>query len=166
MKKTILLFLVVLAPLLGRTQEFAREAGFRGGLSAGLTYRQYLRDNLSYEALLSFRHSGMQLTLLRQIHETTLQAYAENFYFLYGYGGHAGYYFTDRYRSAFWKETYYQYRRFSPLLGVDGFAAIEYRLNTIPLTVAFDYKPYFEVSLYQFFRIQIWDFAFAVKYRF
>ena len=164
--KKFLLLMGFIIPLTSSAQQYTREAGFRGGLSAGITYRHYLHDNLSYEALLSFRQFGIQFTILRQVHETTLEEYADNFFLVYGFGGHAGYSYTDRYRSAFWSEIYYPYRRFSPLVGVDGFAALEYRFESIPISLAIDYKPFFEVSMYQFFRIQIWDFALAFKYRF
>jgi len=165
MKRLVLMF-ILLFPVVLNAQVYIREAGFRGGISAGLTFRQHLHDHMSYEALLSFRQAGMQFTVLRQVHETTLAEYANNFFLVYGYGGHVGYYFTDRYRTAYWNEIYYPYRRFSPLIGVDGYAALEYRFETIPISLAIDYKPFFEVSMYQFFRLQIWDFAFAFKYRF
>jgi len=165
MKKIIVLF-ALLVPVGACSQSYLREAGFRGGITAGITYRQYLDDQLSYEGLLSFRQAGIQFTILRQVHEVTLSEYAEDFYLLYGFGGHAGYYFTDRYRTPFYNEIYYPYRRFSPLAGVDGYAALEYRFESIPISLAIDYKPFFEFSIYQFFRIQIWDFAFAFKYRF
>lgn len=166
MNKFLLIIFVLSLPTVVNSQANIREVGFRTGASAGLTYRQYLSENQSFEVLLSFRNEGLQLTLLRQMHENVLYSFADNFYLLYGYGGHAGYNFTDRFRSAFWNDIYYRNRKLSPLIGADGYAAIEYRIKSIPLTIALDFKPYFEVSLYQYFRLQLWDLGFALKYRF
>ena len=111
-----MLFALVI-PVILNAQVYTREAGFRGGISAGITFRQYLNEHLSYEGLLSFRQAGIQFTVLRQVHETTLSEYAENFFLVYGYGAHAGYSYTNRYRTAYWNEIYYPYRRFSPCWG-------------------------------------------------
>ena len=73
-----------------------REAGVRGGITSGFTYRQYLDEYLSYESILSFRQAGMQLTLIRQIHEgPSVLDIDANFNFLYGFGAHVGFFFTD-----------------------------------------------------------------------
>jgi hypothetical protein len=148
-------------------QDPIREAGIRGGLTSGFTYRQYLHESLSYEAILSYRKSGMQITLLRQVHE--MHPYLDlpsNFDFIYGYGAHAGYYYSDKFRPFGFNDYYYPRRKFSPLLGVDFYAGIEYSFDSFPVLVGFDFKPFFEFSLYQYFKLNIWDFAFTAKYRF
>jgi hypothetical protein len=164
--KNLVLFIIAWVPFLVSAQPYEREAGLRGGLSAGISFRQYLHEQLSYEALLSFRNTGMQLTVLRQVHQYALEDFFDNMFFVHGFGAHAGYNFTDRYRSSLGRDVYYSYRRISPLIGVDGYAGIEYRFESIPLSIGLDYKPFFEFSFYQFFRLQIWDFAFSAKYRF
>lgn len=149
------------------SQNFQREAGLRGGLTSGFTYRQYLDEYLSYESILSFRHAGMQFTMLRQIHEgPSVFDLSNNFNFLYGFGGHAGFFFTDRYSSLGYRNFYYPQRKFSPVLGVDAYAAMEYRMDSYPIVFGLDYKPFFEFSFYDFFKIRLWDFAFTLKYRF
>lgn len=148
------------------SQNYIREAGVRGGLTSGLTYRHYLNDNLAYEALLSFRNGGLQMTILRQIREVTLTEYADNLYFTYGFGAHAGFFYTNKYSFLWYNDFYYTDRKFSPVLGVDGYAGIEYRLTSFPLTLGLDYKPFFEFSSQQFFRLRIWDLGLTVKYRF
>ncbi|MCB8994445.1 MAG: hypothetical protein H6538_02435 [Bacteroidales bacterium] len=166
--KRVLVSIIVLCLFYSLTlaQNFGREAGVRGGITSGITYRQYLENNFSYEGLLSIRKDGMQFTLLRQIHEQTLFEYSDNLYFVYGYGAHAGFFYDYQYRVFLYSQLTYQERRFSPVAGIDGYAALEYRFPNFPVSIALDYKPFFELSAYQFFKISIWDMAFAVKYRF
>jgi hypothetical protein len=147
-------------------QYSGKEVGMRGGITSGFTYRQYLENNFSYEGLLSFRQDGIQFTLLRQVHEQTLFDFSDKLYLVSGYGAHAGFFYDSKYRFFFFNQVQYPERRFSPVIGIDGYGALEYRLSSFPLTVALDYKPFFEISPYQFFKISIWDLAFAVKYRF
>ncbi len=165
MKKLLLPILLLISFSL-EAQYSGREVGIRGGITSGFTYRQYLEDNFSYEGLLSFRKDGLQFTLLRQIHEQTLFDVSDNLFLVYGYGAHAGFFFDSEYKLFMFNHVYYPERRFSPVVGIDGYGALEYRLSSFPLTIAFDYKPFFEISTHQFFKISIWDMAFAVKYRF
>jgi hypothetical protein len=57
-------------------------------------------------------------------------------------------------------------RKFSPLLGLDGYLGMEYHFPGIPVQVGIDYKPFFEFSLYQYFQMSAWDLAFTLKYKF
>lgn len=167
MKKTLIftagLFLIVSGL---HAQAFMKEAGIRGGLTSGFTYRQYLNEALSYEGLLSFRQGGAQFTILRQIHEPESFGISDNLWFTYGYGAHGGFFFSDVYKFMWHNEFYYPQRRFSPVIGIDGYAGIEYRVDEFPVTFGLDYKPFFEFSVYQFFRLRLADMAFTVKYRF
>ncbi len=147
-------------------QHAGKDVGIRGGITSGITYRQYLEHNFSYEGLMSFRKDGLQFTLLRQIHEQALLDVSENLFVVYGYGAHAGFFYDSDYKIFIYSRVYYPERRFSPVAGIDGYAALEYRMSSYPLSFALDYKPFFEISTYQFFKISIWDMAFAVKYRF
>jgi hypothetical protein len=165
MKKILLPILLGIC-LYTSAQNYTREAGIRAGVTSGLTYRQYLNENLSYEALMSFRKSGLQFTLVRQVHEQPIFEVSHNLYLLYGYGGHLGFFNDYEYEILYNSDVYYTKRKFTPVAGVDGFAALEYRLYDLPLSFSVDYKPYFEFSAYEFFRINLWDFAFALKYRF
>ena len=166
MKKFLLIAIVSLLFASVNSQNFQREAGVRGGLTSGFTYRQYLDDYLSYESILSFREEGMQFTLIRQIHEES-NAFdmGPNLHFIYGVGGHLGFFFTDSYSSLGY-EHFYPQKKFSPVVGIDAYAALEYRLETYPISFGLDYKPFFEVSVFQFFKMRLWDMAFTIKYRF
>ncbi len=147
-------------------QNYTREAGIRGGMTSGFTYRQYLSPYLSYQGILGFRQGGIQFTVLRQIHEPEPNEFIENLFLIYGFGLHAGFYYSDRYRSMWYYDYYYSQPVFSPVIGVDGYAGAEYRFVTVPIGFGIDYKPFFEFSTRQFFRIRLWDLAFTVSYRF
>jgi len=166
MKKFLLIVFIALNFSSAKSQNVQREAGVRGGQTAGFTYRYYLDDYLSYEGILSFRKSGMQVTLLRQLHEQdNIIEFGHYFHLITGYGAHAGFFFSDKYSSLGY-DSYYSQRVFSPVIGVDAYAAVEYRLESYPIVVGMDYKPFFELSAYQFFNLSLWDIAFTIKYRF
>ncbi len=162
----IFILILIVVNLSASAQFSGKEVGIRGGITSGFTFRQYLEDNFSYEGLLSFRQDGLQFTLLRQIHQKTLFDISDNLYLVFGYGSHAGFFYASDYKLFINIPVFYPERRFSPVAGIDGYGALEYRVSSFPLTFAIDYKPFFEVSAYQFFKISIWDMAFAVKYRF
>lgn len=159
------IFIILLFSLPVQAQDYFRAAGIRGGLSSGFTYRQHLDPEIAYEGLISFRKGGLQLTALRQKIQPALFEFSEDFYFIYGFGGHVGFNYTDHYYFMF-HEYNYSERRFSPLIGLDGFLGLEYRIPGIPLQAGLDVKPFFEFSIFEFFRIVPWDFAFTVKYVF
>lgn len=165
MRKSVFLFILFFCTS-AYSQNFTREAGIRGGLSSGFTFRQFLDDNLSYEGLLSFRQNGIQITLLRQVHEQTLTEYSENLFLAYGFGGHVGFNYSNYFKLFFLNEIIYSRPMLSPLIGVDGYAALEYRLDSFPITFGIDCKPFFELSTRQFFRLRLWDLGLSVKYRF
>ena len=158
---TTLLFLSIHA----MGQDFSRSVGIRGGLTSGITYRQFLNPELAYEGLLSFRQSGLQFTILREHFRPTMWQVSDGFFITYGYGGHIGFTNAHTYK-VFNKYFHYPQRKFSPLLGIDGYLGIEYQFPGIPVQVGLDYKPFIEVSLYEFFRMSVWDVAFTLKYTF
>jgi hypothetical protein len=105
--------------------------------------------------------------MLRQINEINrFVEFGAGLNFLYGFGGHIGFFYSDNYRPFGLSRIYYPGRRFSPVLGVDAYTGLEYRMESIPIVFGIDYKPFFEFSLYQYFKLQLWDFAFSARYRF
>lgn len=163
------LFIVafVLASVTMRAQNPEFAAGFRGGLSSGLTFQQFFNPDEDVKMLLSFREGGVQLTGLMEIYKPVLISYHDQFFMYYGAGMHVGYtrYHHNRWRD-YDRDAGYYYPRTKPVLGADGIVGIEYRIDQIPLTVGFDYKPFFEFFGQDFFRLSFSDFAFTVKYNF
>jgi hypothetical protein len=163
--RTILFTLLLFGFCTTQAQDHLRAAGLRGGITSGLTYRQFLDPELAYEAILSGRLGGLQFTVLRQRFEPALMRIADDFFFTYGYGGHVGWTYADTYHFMF-RDYYHSKRKFSPLIGMDGYLGLEYHFPTIPLQVGLDFKPFFELTLYELVRMSIWDVGFTLKYKF
>ena len=165
MKTQLLIILFSLLPCSAFSQFYPFEVGGVGGYSSGLNCRAYLGEHLSYETLLSIRNDGLQLHLFRQKHEEIKDTPSGSLQFVYGVGAHAGFYFTDNY-NVFYHTIYFGEKIFTPAVGVDGYAALEYRLYDIPFSVGIRYKPFMEISLKQIFGINLWDVGVTFKYRF
>lgn len=146
-------------------QFYPLEVGGSGGFSSGINFRAYLEEELSYESLVSFRYDGLQAHLVRQQHHELEMMETGALYLVYGYGAHVGFYYTDQY-SVFTRDIYFGQRIFTPVVGLDGYAALEYRFLDTPLSIGISYKPYMEISLRQIFGVNLWDFGFTAKYRF
>ena len=164
MKHYIITALLVIS-IQASGQDFMRSAGIRGGLTSGISYRGYLNPELAYEGLMSFRNNGLQFTLLRQHFRPALWHISDGFFISYGYGVHIGFTNTHSYKH-FTKTVHYGEKKFSPLLGLDGYLGIEYHFPGIPVQVGLDYKPFFEMSLREYFQMSAWDVAFTLKYKF
>jgi hypothetical protein len=160
-----LVFIILMFSLPVNAQNYFKAAGIRGGISSGFTYRQFLEPDLAYEGLLSFRKGGIQFSVLRQRFQPTHWKISEDFFFVYGYGGHVGFTYTDTYKFIF-REYYHSDKRFSPLIGMDGYLGLEYHFPALPVQIGLDYLPFFELSVFEFFQVSIWDIAFNIKYTF
>ncbi len=147
------------------SQYFTKEVGIRGGYSSGITFRVNIEEETSYEAQLAYRQNGGIFTIFRQKHLEMGMDKLGNWEFLYGMGAHFGFYFTDSYR-IFFKEIYYGQNMFTPVVGVDGYVGIDYKLENIPISFGVSYQPHMEISLRQIFAINLWDFGIHVRYRF
>lgn len=147
------------------SQYYPREIGLRGGYTSGVTFRVNIEDTLSYEMQLSHRHQGVIFTMIRQNHKEIGIDRLGNWEFLYGMGAHFGFYFTDSYR-IFFQEIYYSQNLFTPVIGVDGYIGVDYKLEHIPMSFGVSYQPHMEISLRQLFSFNFWDFGVHVRYRF
>ncbi len=163
--KHLLIFFFIFISLEGFSQFYPLEAGAVGGVSSGLNFRAYLDEDLSYEALLSFRNDGAQFNLFRQNHTELQMTEKGSFNLVYGFGSHLGFYYSETY-TVFFQDVNFGRRVFSPVLGMDGFVAIEYRFHETPISIGLNFKPFMELSLRQIFGINLWDTGLTVKYRF
>ena len=159
----ILLLLSISGAL--HSQYYAKEVGFRGGYSGGITFRVNLEETLSYEGQLSYRDHGAIFTVLRQQHQEMGMDRLGNWNFVYGFGFHAGFYFTDTYRILF-REIHLGREVFTPVAGMDGYVGIDYELVDLPLSFGVSFQPFMEISLKQVFGINMWDFGLHARYRF
>jgi hypothetical protein len=145
-----------------------RQAGLRIGYRGGIFYQlthEAGNAQIGYNAMLGFSYHGMQLTGLRIVYEKSLNTISPDLFFAWGYGGHVGFGYTDRLDYTYDPAGYHR-ESFSPLLGVDGWLAAEYRVEDIPLNISLNLKPFVELSVPAFLRVMPFDFALSVSYVF
>jgi hypothetical protein len=162
----ILILLTVPAAVIG--QHGNQQAGLRMGYRSGIFYQvthEAGNAEIGYNAMLGFSHHGIQLTGLRMIYETSLSSISPDLYFAWGYGGHAGFIYTDQIQFR-GEDFYLQGDRFCPVFGVDGWMAAEYRVKEIPLNVSLNLKPFVELTIPGFIRVMPFDLALSVSYIF
>ncbi|MCG6186635.1 hypothetical protein [Maribellus maritimus] len=164
MRRILILLAFTLPSIFSNAQGYGHAVGIRGGLSPGFEYRFYTDDVNSYKILLSTRDRGLQLHALKEFHRYDLFDFSEQLVFFYGAGIHAGY--------ETWDVVHYDYttrwysKKTSVIAGMDGLAGLEYVFYEIPLSVGLEVKPYFELFGRETFDLQLFDFAFTVKYLF
>jgi hypothetical protein len=164
----IILLFFLLLPVTLSGQISTRQAGLRIGYRTGIFYQvssETGNAETAYNALLSFNNHGVQLTGLKIVYENSLNAISPNLFFGWGYGGHAGFIYSDHLRSL-GEEYYFHDERFCPLVGIDGWLAAEYRIRDIPVIVSLNYKPFFEITIPAFVRLMPGDFGFSISYLF
>lgn len=165
MKKAALLFVfTILLCFYSSAQQFSKAAGIRGGLSSGFEYRTYTDDTNSYKILLSASNNSAQLTLMKEFHRYDLIGFSEQLVFIMGVGLHAGF---ERWHKKHYNihNTWYEART-SFIAGLDGLAALEYTFYELPLCAGLEVKPYFNALGSKTFDLELFDFAFTVKYLF
>jgi len=163
MKKLITILLIVL-PSFGFAQLFEHAVGIRGGLTAGFEYRFYMDDANSYKFLLGTRDGGVQFHALKEFHQYDLFSFTDQLVFFYGAGLHVGYEQWEKHYiegNTSWYED-----RTAFLAGLDGLVGLEYQFYEVPISLGFEAKPYFDLLGREMFNVQLFDFAFTVKYLF
>lgn len=162
----ILLILTVSATVTGQhgNQQAGLRMGYRSGIFYQLTHEAGTAE-IGYNAMLGFTHHGIQVTGLRIVYETSLNSVSPDLYFAWGYGGHAGFIYTDQIQFR-GEQFYLQGDRFCPVFGVDGWMAAEYRVREIPLNVSLNIKPFVELTIPGFIRVMPFDLALSVSYIF
>lgn len=146
-------------------QNYTQTLGIRGGEKSGVMYSHFMDQNNAHELLLQMKTNQLNLTYLRVIYSQNEFGLVPNFIFYKGLGGHIGYRYQDQY-SMFLVDYSYASKKFSPVLGFDAFVGMEYRIEGYPIAIGLDYKPYFEFSTRQIYKLQIFDIALNLKYRF
>ena len=148
---------------------YDRSAGVRLGVTSGMTYKRFVAPGESLELILSGRKEGIQLTTLYEFHEPMELSFNENFYAFYGVGGHLGYENYDNLSKTIISQDPAQFMYESKsyfVIGADAIVGIEYRWLTVPCTIGFDVKPYFNFIGLRYARYRFWDSAVTIKYVF
>ncbi len=169
MKRTIIL-LFLLLPVCLFAQDYERAAGVRLGHTSGISYKKFIVDNEAVEMIISGRKSGTQFTALYEFHKPMEVAFEEdNFHFYYGIGAHLGFerfndlnkvlVNDDPVEFEFEDKSYFT-------MGLDIIAGVEYRYLSVPMTIAFEVKPYFNFIGMRYTNSKFWDAGFSIKYIF
>jgi hypothetical protein len=144
MKTKLLLLIVYIGILFSVTglsaQSYQTGAGIRfGGLTNGLTVKQFISKGSALEGMVSVAHKNIILTGLFEIHKPVDQSSLFSVY--YGLGGHVGF-FRDG------GSYYYHDSRLytsTTVAGIDGIVGLEYKFRTAPVIVSMDFKPFIDL---------------------
>lgn len=164
MKRFLILIILIISGSYLWAQGFNQAIGIRGGLSSGFEYRIYTDDANSYKFLLSTRDRGLQFHILKEFHQYDMFSFTDQLVFFYGAGIHAGYERWDEFHlqnNVSWYNT-----RTSAIAGLDGLVGLEYVFQEVPVSLGVEAKPYFEFFGREMFDLNLFDFAFTVKYLF
>lgn len=148
---------------------YKQSAGVRLGHTSGMTFKKFVAKEEAIDFILSGRNEGLHLTTMYVFHTPMQFSFNENFYAYYGVGGHVGF---ERFNDL--------EKRISPVsvigfqfenkgyytMGIDAIIGLEYRWLTVPVTIGFDIKPYYNFIGMRFSRAHFWDSAISFKYVF
>ena len=164
MKRFLFILVFTMPAILACAQGYTKSVGIRGGISSGFEYRFFTDDANSYKLLLSTRNHGIQLHALKEFHQYQLFTFSDQLVFFFGAGIHAGF--------ESWEEVKYRDNlrlydtKTAVIAGLDGLAGLEYVFYEAPVSLGIEVKPYFDLFGRDFFDVQLFDFAFTVKYLF
>ena len=160
-----LLFIGILFSCSLSAQNYTRDIGVRVGDYFTLSGRQFTADDEALELMLFIGRHGVTGTFLKEYFIPAFERFSGNIFFEYGFGAHIGFRILDSYR-VFNRRYLLDDKRFTPLLGLDGYIGIEYRFPDLPLIISTEFKPYFEYSTIQIFSIYLKSVGISIKYRF
>lgn len=162
----IFLFLVVYS---SSAQEYQQSGGVRLGHTSGFVYKKFIKSEQAVEMILSGRKNGIQFTALYEFHEPLELSFNESFFLTYGVGVHSGYQrYSDLKKNLTGIDPFtFEYEDQSYfIIGADAIIGVEYRWLSLPMTITFDVKPYFNYIGMRYVDAQFWDAALSFKYIF
>lgn len=173
MKHMIRIFIITALALVitqAEAQENLKQAGFRFGNTTGFTGRIITEDHFAFEGILGFRNGGMQIYGLFEARKPLSLNRVENMFLYFGGGAHLGFVKWNEYDQNY--DPYHNYYddnydwHVGPAFGIDGIIGMEYVFNAAPISLAVDFKPFFELYGPFLFKVNFWDFGFHVRYNF
>lgn len=151
---------------------YLQSAGVRMGHTSGLTYKKFFENEEAVELIISGRNEGITITSMYLFHSPMQFSFNENFYAFYGIGGHIGFEQYDKLNKKltsynppdppsfdYQEKSYY-------VMGIDAIVGLEYRWLTVPITIGFDVKPYYNFIGMRYSKAHFWDSAISFKYVF
>ena len=161
---SVIILFLTLFTLASRAQQYSKAIGIRGGLTSGFEYRFYTDDVNSYKLFISARSNGAQIGAMKEFHQYDLFDFSDQVVFIYGVGLHAGY---ERWHERHYAPNFTWYEtKSSYLAGIDAMAGVEYTFNELPLSMGLEVKPFLNVWGRKTVDVQLFDFAFTLKYLF
>jgi len=151
-------------------QENLKQAGFRFGNTTGFTGRIVTEDNFAFEGILGFRNGGVQLYGLFEERKPLYLNRVDNMFLYFGGGLHLGFVRWNEYDQHY--DPYHNYYddnydwHIGAAFGLDGIIGMEYSFVEAPISLAVDFKPFFEVYGPFLMRVNFWDFGFHMRYNF
>jgi hypothetical protein len=168
--KSVLLIFLALWINQAVSQENLKQAGFRFGNTTGFTGRIITEDNFAFEGILGFRSGGMQLYGLFETRKPLYLDRVENMYLYFGAGAHLGFVRWNEYDQYYdpYHNNYDDYYddHIGAAFGLDGIIGMEYSFISAPISLAVDFKPFFEMYGPFLMRVNFWDFGFHIRYNF
>lgn len=167
--KKIIIGMIFLYAANTNAQQYDQSAGVRLGHTSGITYKNFVTEEKSFELTLSGRNEGFQFIAMYVNHLQMEIAFSENFYAYYGLGGHAGFEKFSRLRKTLTSfdppEFVYEDQAYF-IMGIDATLGVEYRWLSVPVTLGFDIKPYFNYIGMRYTEARFWDAGISFKYIF
>lgn len=163
---TTLILLTLSVTLLA--QNNTSSLGLRGGGVSGFTFKYLDEQKKGFEIIAGWKDGGFQVTGLLEYYKPIANDKIPGLYYFTGLGAHMGYAKYTVYNTVVVEGIpYYSYYDINqPIIGTDFILGIEYQFGSIPLNFSIDYKPYFEFFGQNFFRADLWDVGFSIRYSF
>ena len=170
MKRLFFISLIMLVQMASGQALYDQSAGVRLGWTSGLTYKKFMIEDEALEIMISGRREGVQLTTMYVFHQPMEFSFNEGFLCIL-WTGRTSWDMNntviltkhltsvDPPRFVFDDRSYFA-------MGFDGLIGIEYRWLSVPITIGFDIKPYFNFVGLGYTRTQFWDSAISFKYIF
>jgi hypothetical protein len=151
-------------------QENQKQAGFRLGNTTGFSGRIITENNFAFEAILGFRNGGVQLYGLFEERKPISLKRVDNMFLYFGGGAHIGFVRWNEYDQDY--DPYHDYYddnydwHTGAAFGIDGIIGMEYCFVSAPISLAVDFKPFFELYGPFLMKVNFWDFGFHIRYNF
>jgi hypothetical protein len=168
--KILLVTALFVATMQAGAQDNDVQAGFRFGNTTGFTGRITTENNFALEGILGFRSGGAQLYVLFENRKPLYLNRVDNMFLYFGAGGHVGFVRWNEYDKNYdpyhgYYDDYYDWH-FGAAFGIDGIVGMEYEFASAPISLAVDFKPFFELYGPFLLRVNFWDFGFHMRYKF
>ena len=144
MKKSILIFILLVSLSGAAMAQYDFAVGLRSGGTSGITLKKNY-EATSIEGIIGFWHDAVSLTGLWEKHTVAFNTQGLNW--IYGVGGHVAFYGNnfDGRGGPGWYDYPNDVHGGELGLGIDGTVGLEYKIPDVPIAFDFSLKPYLEI---------------------